>query len=61
MTPDNADYVNGSRREDDPAGTFDGYRAPFLYQQELQEWDALVEEHGLGCWDCDRVKEWLSR
>jgi len=58
--PDNGAYVNPPRREDDPAGTLDGHRDPFAYQQELQEFEELLEEHGMGAWEA-RQARWLSR
>jgi len=47
--------------EDDPAGRDRGQRTAASLAEELREWDELVEEHGLGCRDCDQVRGWLSR
>lgn len=48
------------RVDDDPAHRDRGQRSVLSEQQEMREWDDLVEEHGLGCWDCDRIREWLA-
>jgi len=48
------------RVEDDPAGRDRGQRDPFAYQQELQEYEALLEEHGMGAWEA-RQARWLTR
>lgn len=54
------DFGLPPRVDDDPHVRAGGARSVFSLQQEMAEWDELVEEHGLGCWDCDRVREWLS-
>lgn len=47
------------RVDDDPYNRAGGARSVFSQQQEVREWDELVEEHGLGCWDCEQVRRWL--
>ena len=46
--------------EDDPAGRDRGQRTTASLDEEMREWDELVEEHGLDCWDCQHVR-WLTR
>jgi hypothetical protein len=47
--------------EDDPCGRDRGQRSTASLDEEMRQWDELVEEHGLGCWDCDQVRGWLAR
>jgi hypothetical protein len=46
--------------EDDPCGRVRGQRDPFAYQQELQEFEEHLEEHGMGAWEA-RQTRWLTR
>ena len=54
------DFDLPPRVDDDPAGRDRGQRSVVSLTEEMAEWDALVEEHGVGCWDCDRVRAWLT-
>lgn len=46
--------------QDDPACRDRGQRSTVSLAEEMREWDDLVLEHGIGCWDCDRIREWLT-
>lgn len=53
------DYELPPREESDPYNRDRGQVSRADLYADLYEWDELVQEHGIGCWDCEQVKEWL--
>lgn len=45
--------------DDDPAGRAGGKRDPFLLEEEMREFDAECEEHGIGEFEAAQVRFWL--